>query len=80
MTDTKPTIDEQITALRNLEGPIAKAAADNLEKLKRIQAVEVPDEPDVKDYVEAGGYYEARDNYIDTLRDLLKRIVMEELK
>jgi hypothetical protein len=84
MTDTKPTIDEQITALRNLEGPIAKAAADNLERLKRIEAVKVPDEPEritlqierrVKPkiiVVEAHHY--------DTLRDLLKRIVMEELK
>lgn len=73
MTDTKPTIDEQITALRNLEGPIAKAAADNLERLRAIDAVKVPEEP-IKDEYECYDHYvDSLKDYIDTLRDLLKR-------
>jgi len=67
-------IDDQITALRNLEGPLAKAAADSLEELKRIR--EVPDEPTT---CASGCNFVSRKDY-DTLRDLLKRIVMEELK
>jgi len=76
-------IDEQIAALRNLEGPLAKAAADSLEELKRIREVQVPDEP-----IELFSYREALKTgwkpfgvpvlavfakHIDTLRDLLRR-------
>ena len=72
------TIDEQITALRNLEGPIAKAAADNLEKLKRIQSVQVPDEPACVGFVRARAENGNKEDamvakHIDTMRDLLRR-------
>ena len=85
------TIDEQIeytqsiVATSLLPTHMPKAILASLERLKAIDSVQVPDEPDVKDYVEAGGYYEARDNYIDTLRDLLKQckhnsgVTMDEL-
>ena len=67
-------IDEQITALRNLEGPIAKAAADNLERLKRIDAVQVPDEPEVFWIpIEDGTHPMVDLQDYDTLRDLLRR-------
>jgi len=77
MTDTKPTIDEQIAKQRKHCNQYKEDydILASLERLKAMDAVQVPDEPmryDGNNYVESEDY--------DTLRDLLKRIVMGELK
>jgi hypothetical protein len=62
----------------------AKAVA-SLERLKAMDAVQVPDEPDVMTKTFMRGRTMEEHEVVfkhdyDTLRDLLKRIVMEELK
>lgn len=65
-------IDEQIVAIRNFEGPIAKAVVASLERLKRIYEVQVPDEP-----VLSGCDFNACQEYSDTMRDMLRRVTAE---
>ena len=83
MTDTKPTIDEQIAYQQNtvkiIEDfddqdslPKEKAILASLERLKAIDSVRVPEEPPTDRRVNADLL-----DYIDTLRDLLKKVTAE---
>lgn len=87
------TIDEQIEYMQSIVATsllpthMPKAILASLERLKKIDAVRVPEEPKCIGYwkhAEANVGIPKEDvevlQYIDTLRDLLKRIVMEELK
>jgi hypothetical protein len=65
-------IDDQITALRNLEGPLAKAAADSIQRLKAIDAVQVPEEPTMLSAMRMVGNAPDVIKHVDTLRDRLK--------
>jgi hypothetical protein len=74
-------IDEQIAWAKVLVGcdsGIAPTVLASLERLKAIDAVQVPDYPTVWASSGAGPHVDKKD--YDTLRDLLKRIVMGELK
>jgi hypothetical protein len=80
-------IDEQIAYVKCSEGgfwekttaePTVKAILASLERMKRIDSVQVPDYPTVWAGGGAGPHVDKKD--YDALRDLLKRIVMEELK
>jgi hypothetical protein len=82
MTDTKPTIDEQIAYAQQLVNDgkyleYARGIFASLERLKAIDAVQVPDEPDWVTEFRSDHFPAATDTslqiYIDTLRDLLKR-------
>lgn len=77
------TIDEQIAYAQQLVCSVKYSGYTNailasLERLKAIDAVQVPDYPTVWAGGGAGPHVDKKD--YDTLRDLLKRIVMEELK
>jgi hypothetical protein len=81
------TIDEQIAYAQQLVNDgkypeYARGIFASLEKLKRIHEVQVPDEPEIIKLWADGPTVPQRQiiDYIDTLRDLLKRIVMEGLK
>jgi hypothetical protein len=72
-------IDEQIVwakALIGCNSGIAPSVLASLERLKAIESVQVPKPTGLQIN---GDYYINVECY-DTLRDLLKRIVMEELK
>jgi hypothetical protein len=77
-------IDEQIEYMQSIVATsmlpthMPKAILASLERLKKIDAVQVPDEPMHYDCKDDNGFVASED--YDTLRDLLKRIVMEELK
>jgi hypothetical protein len=88
MTDTKPTIDEQIAFEKNIlpiaAGGMHQAILASLEELKRIREVQVPEEPECIGYwkhAEANVGIPKEDvevlQYIDTLRDLLRRVTAE---
>jgi hypothetical protein len=81
-------IDEQIAFEKNIipiaAGGMHQAILASLERLKKIDAVQVPDEPEritvqierrIKPKITV-----VEAHHYDTLRDLLKRIVMEGLK
>jgi hypothetical protein len=80
------TIDEQIAdeidsfelhrQIHCRNDPMMAAKIASLERLKKIDEVQVPEEPE---YYNTGKTAVTVESY-DTLRDLLKRIVMEELK
>ena len=80
------TIDEQIAYAQQLVNDgkypeYARGIFASLEELKRIHAVLVPDEPDWVTEFRSDHFPPATDTslqkYIDTLRDLLKRVTAE---
>jgi hypothetical protein len=60
--------------------PMMAAKIASLKELKRIHEVQVPDEPRRETCGMCGTPETVAASDYDTLRDLLKRIVMEELK
>jgi hypothetical protein len=71
------SLREHIHLLHKTQSELAQAE----QRLKRIDAVQVPDEPEVFWIpIEDGTHPMVDLQDYDTLRDLLKRIVMEELK
>ncbi len=92
MTDTKPTIDEQIeytqsiVATSMLPTHMPKSILASLERLKKIDSVQVPDEPEVFWIpIEDGTHPMVDLQDYRTLRDLLKQckrnsgVTMDEL-
>jgi len=78
-------IDEQIEYMQSIVATsmlpthMPKAILASLERLKRIDEVQVPDEP-IKDEYECYDHYvDSLKDYIDTLRDLLKKEIADRV-